>query len=76
MQLAVAHLARRIRSEVPDLKGTLEGVAADLSTAEGATIVINKYDKVDILVNNVGIFNIVEFTKISDEEWEHNFQVR
>src|SRR5271170_3258071 len=47
-------------------RGKVEGIAADLGTVDGVKIAIDKFPDVDILVNNVGIFGVVPFEKISD----------
>jgi len=56
-------------------QGEVMGVAADLGTAEGAARVTTAIPEVDILVNNVGIFEPKEFTAISDADWQRFFQV-
>jgi NAD(P)-dependent dehydrogenase (short-subunit alcohol dehydrogenase family) len=48
---------------------------ADLSTAAAATDVASRYPDVEILVNNLGIFEPKGFEEITDEEWEHFFEV-
>jgi NAD(P)-dependent dehydrogenase (short-subunit alcohol dehydrogenase family) len=53
----------------------VEGFAGDLSTAEGAGELVKRFPRVDILVNNLGIFEPVPFEKISDEEWRRFFEV-
>jgi NAD(P)-dependent dehydrogenase (short-subunit alcohol dehydrogenase family) len=66
---AVAALSRR---------GEAHGVAADLSTADGARKVVNAaaaIGPVDILVNNVGYFEVREFADISDEGWRGMFEL-
>jgi NAD(P)-dependent dehydrogenase (short-subunit alcohol dehydrogenase family) len=55
--------------------GATNGIAADLATAEGARTVIEKFPEVDILVNNVGIFEPKAFEDIPDEDWLRFFQV-
>jgi NAD(P)-dependent dehydrogenase (short-subunit alcohol dehydrogenase family) len=50
-------------------------VVADLGTAGGAKKVTEKVAKVDILVNNVGIFEPKNFEEITDEEWLKVFEV-
>ncbi len=52
----------------------VSGVFADLSTPEGAQKVIDGIPEVDILVNNVGIFELKDFEQISDEDWLRLFQ--
>lgn len=54
---------------------TVGGVAADLSTAEGFEIVRRTLPEVDILVNNLGIFEPKPFLEIPDEDWRRFFEV-
>jgi NAD(P)-dependent dehydrogenase (short-subunit alcohol dehydrogenase family) len=51
------------------------GNAADLGTAEGAASLAEEAGKVDILVNNVGIFTPVPFVEITDADWQEIFDV-
>jgi len=58
--------------------GAVTGVAADLSTAAGAqslTAACARIGHVDILVNNVGYFEVKPFTEIPDDEWLAMFQL-
>jgi NAD(P)-dependent dehydrogenase (short-subunit alcohol dehydrogenase family) len=55
-------------------QASVEGVAADLSTAEGAAAVVKAFPSVDILVNNMGIFEPKPFEQITDEDWLRFFQ--
>lgn len=61
-----------IKSAVPDAK--LHGVAADLATAEGVASVIAAHSTVDILVNNLGIFEPKPFEEITDADWFRFFE--
>lgn len=54
---------------------TVHGIAADLGTAAGCAEVVRQLPLLDILVNNVGIFEPKPFEKISDAEWEKFFAV-
>jgi NAD(P)-dependent dehydrogenase (short-subunit alcohol dehydrogenase family) len=49
-------------------------VAADLSTAAGAAAVTSAFPDVDVLINNVGIFEPKAFDRITDEEWLRFFE--
>jgi NAD(P)-dependent dehydrogenase (short-subunit alcohol dehydrogenase family) len=51
------------------------GIVADLGSAEGAKRLIDEASRVDILVNNVGIFEPVPFLDISDDAWQEIFDV-
>ena len=53
----------------------VRGVAADLGTAEGCERLVQSEPDVDILVNNLGIFEAKPFAEISDAEWLHFFEV-
>ncbi len=57
------------------VRGELEAAAADLGTAEGVNSTIQQFPDVDILVNNLGIFDPKPFDKIPDEEWMKFFEV-
>ena len=58
--------------------GEAHGVAADLATTSGAQKVIDasaRIGPVDILVNNVGFFEVKEFAEISDQGWLDMFEL-
>jgi len=54
--------------------GQVSGVVADLSTADGAAEVVRQVPLVDILVNNVGIFEPKNFEEINDDDWIRFFE--
>ncbi|HKA39984.1 MAG TPA: SDR family oxidoreductase [Burkholderiales bacterium] len=59
-------------------RGEAAGVAADLATPEGARKVLDaaaKIGPVDILVNNVGYFEVKPFGEISDRNWLDMFEL-
>lgn len=62
-----------IRAENPSAK--VKGIAADLSGATGAQRLIADLPAVDVLVNNVGIFDVKPFLEIDDAEWARFFEV-
>lgn len=62
-----------IRAEIPAAK--VEGIAADFSNSAGADRVIAARPAVDVLVNNVGIFDVKPFLEIEDAEWFRFFEV-
>lgn len=51
------------------------GFAGDLGTAEGAHAVARQYPDVEILVNNLGIFEPKPFEDIPDADWLRLFEV-
>jgi NAD(P)-dependent dehydrogenase (short-subunit alcohol dehydrogenase family) len=62
-----------IRQSVPDAQ--LRGLTADLGTAEGAEVLFAAEPRADILVNNLGIFNDVDFFDTPDSEWTRFYEV-
>jgi NAD(P)-dependent dehydrogenase (short-subunit alcohol dehydrogenase family) len=59
-------------------RGQAHGIAADLATAAGAQKVMDALatiGPVDILVNNVGFFEVKEFSEISDRDWLGMFEL-
>jgi NAD(P)-dependent dehydrogenase (short-subunit alcohol dehydrogenase family) len=70
----------RVRAAVEELQrdapgASIHGIAADLGTAEGAASVTTELDAVDILVNNMGIFEPTPFDEITDADWLRFFEV-
>lgn len=51
------------------------GFAGDLSTAQAAEAVVHAHPDIDILVNNLGIFEPKAFEEIPDEDWLRFFEV-
>jgi len=50
-------------------------VVADLSSADGVDTLLRVAGEVDLLVNNLGIYDLKPFEQIDDDEWLHFFQV-
>jgi len=53
----------------------LLGVAADLGTASGVQAFVKRVPQADILVNNLGIFEVKLFAEIPDADWLRFFEV-
>jgi len=62
-----------IRKTVPDAR--LDGFAADLSKQAGCESVVQNFSSVDVLVNNLGIFEPKPFEQIPDSDWARLFEV-
>jgi NAD(P)-dependent dehydrogenase (short-subunit alcohol dehydrogenase family) len=56
------------------LGAQVDGVAADLATAQGVSDFIRRVPDADILVNNLGIFEPKAFEDISDADWTRFFE--
>ncbi len=54
--------------------GQVSGIAADLSTAGGVTHLVGELPEIDILVNNLGIFEPKPFEEIPDDDWLRFFE--
>jgi NAD(P)-dependent dehydrogenase (short-subunit alcohol dehydrogenase family) len=70
---AVADAIARIRARHP--RATLDGYAGDLATAAAAAGLARHLPSVDILVNNLGIFDRKVFEEIDDAEWQRFFDI-
>ena len=56
-------------------KAKVDGIAADFSGLAGAEAVIARLPAVDVLVNNVGIFEPKPFSEIPDADWYRFFEI-
>jgi NAD(P)-dependent dehydrogenase (short-subunit alcohol dehydrogenase family) len=68
----VAQAVDRLQREVPT--ASIAGIAADLSGAAGCAELVRQLPAVDILVNNMGIFEPKPFDEISDADWLRFFE--
>ena len=59
----------------PGATGELLGFAGDISRADAAGEIAHKYPDVEILINNLGIFEAMVFEDISDDDWRRFFEV-
>ena len=55
--------------------GQVLGFAGDLSTVAAAEALVQKHPAIEILVNNLGIFEPKAFEDIPDEDWSRFFDV-
>lgn len=71
-QTRVDEALATLRSAVPDASAS--GFAADLTTAAGATALVEAVPRADILVNNLGISEPRAFEEIDDADWMRFFE--
>jgi NAD(P)-dependent dehydrogenase (short-subunit alcohol dehydrogenase family) len=71
-QASVDAALARLRAALP--QAAVDGVAADCASASGAQQVFEHIDAVDILVNNLGIYERKPFFDIEDAEWLRLFE--
>ena len=63
----------RVQAALKEMPGDARGVAADLVTEEGSDALFSAVPELDILVNNLGIFENVPFLEIDDSDWRRFF---
>lgn len=69
----VEEAVNKIIAEIPNAK--VIGVAADLASAQGFEGLAGQIPEVDILINNLGIYEPVDFFDSTDEDWLKMFNV-
>lgn len=56
----------------------VQGIVADITTTEGCKSFFSKVDEsgkfVDVLCNNMGVFDLQNFFEVTDEKWTEYFQ--
>src|SRR5258708_17737905 len=70
---AVNFAFEQLRKAVHQAKA--EGFIGDLATTTATEDLLKLFPAVDILVNNLGIYEPKPFDKISDEDWRRFFEV-
>lgn len=71
-QKSVNHALARLNLTLP--KAHCRGMAADAGTAQGCQLLVEANPHIDILVNNLGIFDPKPFEEIPDLQWHHFFE--
>ena len=70
---------RKLEAAVAELRATgrgeVTGIAADPATEEGDAAIGAALPSVDVLVNNLGIYEVRPFKEIDDAEWRRYFEV-
>ncbi len=69
----VEQAVEQLRAAVPG--ATVSGIAADFADPLQVQALVGSLGEVDILVNNVGLFDLAPFEQISDDEWQRYFGV-
>ena len=70
---SVNEATEKIRQSVPAAK--LEIFAGDLAKADDTDLLVEQFPNVEILVNNLGIFEPKPFEQIPDDDWRRFFEV-
>jgi NAD(P)-dependent dehydrogenase (short-subunit alcohol dehydrogenase family) len=69
----VRDAVERLQLDVPGAH--VDGIAADLGSSAGCASLLSQLPEVDVLVNNLGIFEPRSFEQITDEDWLRFFEV-
>jgi NAD(P)-dependent dehydrogenase (short-subunit alcohol dehydrogenase family) len=72
-QQRVDKATESIRKEIRDAK--ISGIAVDLATPDGISKCIEAVPAVDVLVNNVGVYEPKPFEQITDDDWRKIIEV-
>lgn len=72
-QATVDRAVRALETEVPN--AAVMGIAADFADERQTSALLDSVGDVDILINNVGVFELSEFGDISDDEWQRYFDI-
>jgi NAD(P)-dependent dehydrogenase (short-subunit alcohol dehydrogenase family) len=69
----------KLESAIANIKASggskVSGILADAASADGAASIAKAETSVDILVNNLGIYESKAFEDITDAAWSHLFEV-
>ena len=63
----------KIKEKIP--KAQVRPIAADLGTKKGVEEALKIIPTVDILINNLGIYEVKAFEQITDEDWLRLFEI-
>ncbi|WP_291146771.1 SDR family NAD(P)-dependent oxidoreductase [Flavobacterium sp. UBA7680] len=64
---------QKLKTEFPD--AIISGIIADFSNKEEVADLLSKLDNIDILINNVGVFELKAFEDIEEEDWYRIFDI-
>lgn len=65
--------AARLNAELG--ASSVRAAAADVGDSEGCDALLRQVPKVDILINNAGIFQPLDFFEASDEVWDRHWRI-
>lgn len=63
----------KLQQDIPDAE--MEGVAADFSKVDEVNTLLSQLPTIDILINNIGIYQTESFFESKDETWLQQFEV-
>ena len=72
-EATVRSTVARLESEVAG--ATVSGIAADLGDPAQIEQLLSSLGDLDILVNNIGLFEVAPFVDITDDDWQRYFDI-
>ncbi|MHC6176369.1 SDR family NAD(P)-dependent oxidoreductase [Glutamicibacter sp. X7] len=63
----------QLREDCPGAQ--VSGITADFSEPEQVSKLLEELGEVDILINNVGVFGLADFTTLNDTQWQQYFDI-
>lgn len=64
---------KKLQDQFPT--GLVSGITADFEQKDQLTGLLKKLDDIDILINNLGIFELKPFLDIEDQDWYRIFEI-
>lgn len=64
---------QKLKDEFPG--AVVSGIVCDFEKKEEVNVLLNTLNDIDILINNVGIFELKDFENIEDEVWYRIFEI-
>jgi NAD(P)-dependent dehydrogenase (short-subunit alcohol dehydrogenase family) len=76
-QAKLDEAAAAVAAEAPSgaAEAGIRAILADAATTEGAATIARELPEIDILVNNLGIYESKDFSEITDDDWRRFFEV-
>lgn len=69
----VSDAVGRLRDAAPG--GAVTGIAADLAEPTEVKALLDDLGGIDVLVNNVGVFDVTPFEEVTDDDWRRSFEI-
>lgn len=63
----------QLKQEIPEAQ--VSGIPADFTNKDEIDRLLERLEEIDILINNVGVFEQKEFTDITDTDWTNIFAI-